>query len=56
MTATGTGGIEAITAIVGSAVNGPAGGNTLMIKRKHMRNMPYHPQIWSIRYEEIWRA
>jgi peptide/nickel transport system substrate-binding protein len=34
----------------------PAGGNTLMIKRKHMRNMPYHPQIWSIRYEEIWRA
>ena len=34
----------------------PAGGNTLMVKRKHMRNMPYHPQIWSIRYEEIWRA
>ena len=30
MTATGTGGIEAITAIVGSAVNGPAGGNTLV--------------------------
>lgn len=33
-----------------------AGGDTFLVKRKHMRNMPYHPQIWSIRYEEIWRA
>lgn len=33
-----------------------AGGDTFLVKRKHMRNMPYHPQIWSIRFEEIWRA
>jgi peptide/nickel transport system substrate-binding protein len=33
-----------------------AGGDTFLVKRKHIRNMPYHPQIWSIRFEEIWRA
>ena len=33
-----------------------AGGDTFLIKRKYMRNMPYHPQIWSIRFEQVWRA
>lgn len=34
----------------------PAGGDTFLVKRKTIRNMPYHPQIWSIRFEEVWRA
>ncbi|MCA3246168.1 MAG: hypothetical protein ING29_06760 [Azospirillum sp.] len=34
----------------------PAGGDTLLVRRRHMRDMPYHPQIWSIRFEQIWRA
>lgn len=34
----------------------PAGGNTLMVRRRYMRDMPYHPQIWSIRFEQVWRA
>lgn len=34
----------------------PAGGDTFLVRRSHIRNMPYHPQIWSIRFDEIWRA
>jgi peptide/nickel transport system substrate-binding protein len=34
----------------------PAGGDTFLVKRKNIRNMPYHPQIWSIRFEEVWKA
>jgi len=33
-----------------------AGGDTFLVKRKNVRNMPYHPQIWSIRFEEVWKA
>ena len=34
----------------------PAGGDTFLIKRKNIRNMPFHPQIWSIRLDETWKA
>ena len=34
----------------------PAGGDTFLVKRKNIRNMPYHPQIWSIRFDEVWKA
>ena len=34
----------------------PAGGDTFLVKRKNVRNMPYHPQIWSIRFDEVWKA
>lgn len=33
----------------------PAGGDTFLVKRKGVRAMTYHPQIWSIRYERIWK-
>ena len=33
-----------------------AGGDTFLVKRKSVRNMPYHPQIWSIRFDEVWKA
>ena len=33
----------------------PAGGDTFLVKRKSVRAMTYHPQIWSIRYERIWK-
>lgn len=34
----------------------PAGGDTFLVKRKTVRDMPYHPQIWSIRFERVWKA
>ncbi|MBL8672728.1 MAG: hypothetical protein JNK11_18865 [Alphaproteobacteria bacterium] len=34
----------------------PAGGDTFLVKRKSVRNMPYHPQIWSIRFDHVWKA
>ena len=34
----------------------PAGGNTFLIKRKNIRDMAYHPQIWSIRFDKVWKA
>jgi len=34
----------------------PAGGDTFLIKRKNVRNMPFHPQIWSITYDKVWKA
>ncbi len=33
-----------------------AGGDTFLVKKKNIRNMPYHPQIWSIRFDEVWKA
>lgn len=34
----------------------PAGGDTFLVKRKAIRNLPFHPQIWSIRMEEAWKS
>lgn len=34
----------------------PAGGDTFMIRRKNIRSMPYHPQIWSITLDKVWKA
>lgn len=34
----------------------PAGGDTFLVRRRNIRNMPFHPQIWSIRLDEVWRA
>ncbi|CAN1549156.1 DdpA ABC-type dipeptide transport system, periplasmic component [Rhabdaerophilaceae bacterium] len=34
----------------------PAGGDTFLVKRKTVRNMPYHPQIWSILFDQVWKA
>ena len=33
----------------------PAGGDTFLVHRKTIHNMPYHPQIWSIRFERTWK-
>ena len=34
----------------------PAGGNTFLVKRKNVRNLTYHPQIWSVRFDEVWKS
>ena len=34
----------------------PAGGDSILVKRKAVRNLAYHPQIWSVRFDEVWRA
>jgi peptide/nickel transport system substrate-binding protein len=34
----------------------PAGGDTFLIRRKTVRNLPFHPQIWSVRFDETWKA
>ncbi len=34
----------------------PAGGDSILVKRKHVQNLAYHPQIWSIRFDEVWRS
>lgn len=34
----------------------PAGGDAILVKRKIVRNLTYHPQIWSVRFDEVWRA
>jgi len=34
----------------------PAGGDNFLVKRKNIRNMPFHPQIWSIRFDQVWKA
>jgi peptide/nickel transport system substrate-binding protein len=33
----------------------PAGGNTYLVHRSNVKNMVFHPQIWSIRFEGIWK-
>lgn len=34
----------------------PAGGDSFLVKRKAVRNLTYHPQIWSVRFDEVWRT
>jgi peptide/nickel transport system substrate-binding protein len=34
----------------------PAGGDNFLVKRKAIRNLRFHPQIWSVRLDETWKA
>jgi peptide/nickel transport system substrate-binding protein len=34
----------------------PAGGDSILARRKSVQGLNYHPQIWSIRFEEVWRS
>jgi ABC-type transport system substrate-binding protein len=34
----------------------PAGGDSILVKRKSVHNLAYHPQIWSVRFDEVWRS
>ena len=34
----------------------PAGGDAVLVKRKYVRGLTYHPQIWSVRFDDVWRA
>jgi peptide/nickel transport system substrate-binding protein len=34
----------------------PAGGNTYLVKRKSVRNLSFHPQIWSVKFDQVWLA
>ena len=34
----------------------PAGGDMVLIKRKSVRNLTFHPQVWSVRFDEVWRS
>lgn len=34
----------------------PAGGDNFLVKRKNIRNLAFHPQIWSVRLDEVWKA
>ena len=33
----------------------PAGGDAILVKRKYVRNLSYHPQIWSVKFDEVWK-
>ena len=34
----------------------PAGAMTFSVRRRHVRSFAFHPQIWSVRFDEVWRA
>ena len=34
----------------------PAGRNNVLVKRPSVRNLRNHPQHWSIRWDEVWKA
>jgi peptide/nickel transport system substrate-binding protein len=33
-----------------------AGGDNFLVKRRAVRNLRFHPQIWSVRFDEVWKA
>ena len=33
-----------------------AGGDNTLVKRKSVRNLRFHPQAWSVRLDEVWKA
>ncbi len=33
-----------------------AGGDNFLVKRKNVRNLVFHPQIWSVRFDQVWKA
>lgn len=34
----------------------PAGTMTFAIRRRHVQGFAFHPQIWSVRMDEVWRS
>jgi peptide/nickel transport system substrate-binding protein len=34
----------------------PAGRNNLLVKRSNVKGLKNHPQHWSIRWDEVWKA
>ena len=34
----------------------PAGRKNMLVKRPAVRNLKNHPQHWSIRWDEVWKA
>jgi peptide/nickel transport system substrate-binding protein len=34
----------------------PAGTMTFSVRRRHVQGFEFHPQIWSVRFDEVWRA
>ena len=34
----------------------PAGRNNMLVKRPSVRGLKNHPQHWSIRWDEVWKA
>ncbi len=34
----------------------PAGTMTFSVRRRHVRDFAFHPQIWSVRFDDVWRA
>lgn len=33
----------------------PAGGDNFLVRRKTVHDMPFHSQIWSIRFDQVWK-
>ena len=34
----------------------PAGAMTFAVRRRNMQGLAFHPPIWSIRFQEVWRS
>jgi peptide/nickel transport system substrate-binding protein len=34
----------------------PAGTMTFSVRRRHVQGFEFHPQIWSVRFDEVWRG
>ena len=34
----------------------PAGGDNFLVRRRAVRGLRFHPQIWSVRFDEVWKA
>lgn len=34
----------------------PAGGDNFLVRRRSVRGLTFHPQIWSVRFDEVWKA
>jgi peptide/nickel transport system substrate-binding protein len=34
----------------------PAGTMTFSVRRRHVQGFAFHPQIWSVRFDEVWRG
>jgi hypothetical protein len=34
----------------------PAGAMNFAVRRRSVQNFHFHPQIWSVRFDEVWKA
>ena len=34
----------------------PAGGDNFLVRRRNVNGLRFHPQIWSVRFDEVWKA